>query len=72
MNYRPKTLELSWKWVSVDQAGTAHMKRIELTTRSKLHSLSGVAWRCMALALGFISIVGGGGGACSVCSVGVY
>ena len=26
----------------------------------------------MALALGFISIVGGGGGACSVCSVGMY
>ena len=31
----------------------------------------GVAWRCMALALAFISILGRGG-ACSVCSVGMY
>ena len=32
--------------------------------------MSGLAWRSMALGLGFISIWGGGG-ACSVCSVGI-
>ena len=32
--------------------------------------MSGVAWRSMALRLGFISILGGGA-ACGVCSVGI-